>query len=131
MAAGKPQAGVRITREAQGYVADDGVRLAFGYWPGRGAPLVALHGLTASYLAFAGVAKRLTGRHALLALDLRGRGRSDLMEGLDRERIVARCRGIRVPVLMLRAPAGFVPGSPPPFSDAAMEQMCACIPEMD
>jgi pimeloyl-ACP methyl ester carboxylesterase len=57
--------------------------------------------------------------------------RADVMEGLDRERIIARCRGICVPVLMLRAPAGFVPGSPPLFSDAVMEHMRACIPHME
>jgi lipase len=271
MAADLHQPGVTTAREAQGHVAGDGVRLAFGYWPGRGTLLVALHGLTASYVSFAGVGERLAGRRALFALDLRGRGgsdkpsgpygmaqhaadvasamramglrasiivghsmggfvatalaeqapdlvaalvlidggyapamaascsqqgldaalalrinqlrqtypsrdayqqfwrtqphfppdvwnpwieafldyeidgdppalrprafeagvRADLMEGLDRERIIARCRGIGVPVLMLRAPAGFVPGSPPLFSDAVIEQMRACIPHME
>lgn len=271
MVADQHQAAVTVTREARGNVAGDGVQLAFGYWPGLGAPLVALHGLTASYLSFAAVARHLAGRHALLALDLRGRGasdkpsgpygmaqhaadvaaamramglgasivvghsmggfvatalaaqapefvaalvlidggyapamavsgpqpgldaalalrinqlrqtypsrsayqqfwrtqphfppevwnpcieafldyeidgeapalrprtseeavRTDLMEGLDRERIIARCHGIRVPVLMLRAPAGFVPGSAPLFADAVMEQMRACIPQME
>lgn len=271
MAADLHQAGVTTTREAQGYVAGDGIRLAFGYWPSRGTPLIALHGLTASYLSFAGVAERLAGRRALFALDFRGRGgsdkpsgpygmaqhavdvasamramglgasiivghsmggfvatalaeqapelvaalvlldggyapamaasssqqsldaalalrinqlrqtypsrdayqqfwrtqphfppdvwnswieafldyeidgdppalhprafeagvRADLMEGLDRERIIARCQGICVPVLMLRAPAGFLPGSPPLFSDAVMEQMRTCIPQME
>jgi hypothetical protein len=53
------------------------------------------------------------------------------MESLDREPITDRCGGICVPVLMLRAPAGFVPGSPPLFSDAVMEQMRACIPHME
>jgi pimeloyl-ACP methyl ester carboxylesterase len=57
--------------------------------------------------------------------------RTDLMEGLDRERIVQRCRGIRVPVLLVRAPAGFVPGTPPLFPDAVVEQMRSCIPQME
>jgi lipase len=285
MAADRHQSGVRTTREAQGFVAGDGVQLAFGYWPGRGAPLVALHGLTASYVSFAGVAEHLAGRRALFALDLRGRGRSDkpagpygmaqhaadvaaamramglgssiivghsmggfvatalasqspelvaglvlidggyalamsspgsmqglnvqgldaalalrinqlrqtypsreayrqfwrtqphfppdawnpwieaflnyeideykidgtppalrprasvegvsadIMEGLDpgiaRERIIARCRALRVPVLMLRATAGFIPNSPPLYPDAIMDQMRACIPQME
>ena len=271
MAADQHRAHVRTTREAQGYVAGDGIQLAFGYWPGRGSPLVALHGLTASYVTFVGIAERLAGRRALFALDLRGRGRSDkppspygmtqhaadvgaamrsmdlgpsvilghsmggfvatalaeqapelvaglvlldggyapiitvsgsqpsldaaltlrinqlrqtypsreayrqfwraqphfppeawgswieafldyeidgeppvlrpraseegvradVMEGLDRERIVARCRKLRVPVLVLRASAGFVPGSPPLFSDAMVEEMRACIPQME
>jgi len=72
---------VHITREARGRVAGDGVELAFGYWPGRGAPVVALHGLTASYVNFIGIAERLEGRLPLWALDLRGRGDSDKPEG--------------------------------------------------
>lgn len=59
----------------------DGVELAFGYWPGRGAPVVALHGLTASYLNFIGIAERLEGRLPLLAFDLRGRGDSEKPDG--------------------------------------------------
>jgi lipase len=71
----------RTTREARGRVRGDGIELAFGYWPGRGAPLVGLHGLTASYVNFIGVAERLAGRLPLLALDLRGRGDSDKPDG--------------------------------------------------
>jgi pimeloyl-ACP methyl ester carboxylesterase len=55
--------------------------LAFGYWPGRGAPIVALHGLTASYVNFIGIAERLAGRRPLFAVDLRGRGDSDKPDG--------------------------------------------------
>jgi pimeloyl-ACP methyl ester carboxylesterase len=62
-------------------VPGDGIELNFGYWPGRGAPVVALHGLTASYLNFIGIAERLAGRRPILALDLRGRGDSDKPEG--------------------------------------------------
>jgi lipase len=69
--------GCKITREAQGKVLGDGVQLAFGYWPGCGMPVVALHGLSASYVNFIGIAECLAGRRALLALDLRGRGDSD------------------------------------------------------
>jgi len=71
----------RVTREARGRVPGDGVELSFGYWPGRGATIVALPGLTASYLNFLGIAERLAGRCALFALDLRGRGDSDKPEG--------------------------------------------------
>ncbi len=71
----------RITREAQGRVAGDGVELAFGYWPGFGAPVIALHGLTASYVNFIGIAQCLAGRLPLFALDLRGRGDSGKPEG--------------------------------------------------
>jgi lipase len=73
--------GLRITREVRGRVAGDGVELAFGHWPGRGAPVVALHGLTASYLNFVGIAECLAGKLPLLAFDLRGRGDSDKPEG--------------------------------------------------
>ncbi len=73
--------GLRVTRHAQGRVSGDGVELAFGYWPGRGAPVVGLHGLTASHMNFVGIAERLAGRCALFGLDLRGRGDSGKPEG--------------------------------------------------
>ena len=72
---------ITVTRQALGRVPGDGVELAFGYWPGRGAPVVALHGLTASHMNFVGIAERLAGRCALFALDLRGRGDSDKPDG--------------------------------------------------
>jgi lipase len=79
--AAEQQIALRVSREARGRVPGDGVELAFGYWPGRGAPVVAIHGLTASYLSFVGVAERLAGRRPLLAVDLRGRGDSEKPEG--------------------------------------------------
>jgi pimeloyl-ACP methyl ester carboxylesterase len=261
---------LKTTHPAQGRVSGDGIELAFGYWPGRGAPLVALHGLTASYVSFTGIAECLAGRRPLFALDLRGRGDSDkpagpygmaqhasdvaaamramglgasvivghsmgafvatalaaqypelvsglvlldggyapaisapnsqqgldaalalriaqlrqaypsreayrqfwrtqphfppedwspwveafldyeiggeppelrpkaaedaviadLIEGLQSEQIAARLRSIHVPVLMLRAPAGFVPGQPPLFPDAMIEKMREFVPAM-
>ena len=72
---------LKTTHPAQGRVSGDGIELAFGYWPGRGAPLVALHGLTASYVSFTGIAECLAGRRPLFALDLRGRGDSDKPAG--------------------------------------------------
>lgn len=72
---------IKVTSPARGRVSGDGVELAFGYWPGRGAPVVALHGLTASHMNFVGIAERLAGRCALFALDLRGRGDSDKPQG--------------------------------------------------
>jgi lipase len=72
---------IKVTRPARGRVPGDGVELAFGYWPGRGAPVVGLHGLTASHMNFIGIAERLAGRCALFALDLRGRGDSDKPDG--------------------------------------------------
>jgi lipase len=71
----------QVTSEARGRVSGDGVELAFGYWPGRGAPVVGIHGLTASYLSFAGIAERLAGRRSLYAVDLRGRGDSEKPDG--------------------------------------------------
>src|SRR5208283_4295598 len=76
-----PKGSIRVTRPARGRVPGDGLELAFGYWPGRGAPVVALHGLTASHMNFVGIAERLAGRYALFALDLRGRGDSDKPTG--------------------------------------------------
>ena len=76
-----PQDFLKVIRPAQGRVAGDGLSLAFGYWPGRSAPVVALHGLTASHMNFVGIAERLAGRCALFGLDLRGRGDSDKPEG--------------------------------------------------
>ena len=261
---------LKTTHPAQGRVSGDGIELAFGYWPGRGAPLVALHGLTASYVSFTGIAECLAGRRPLFALDLRGRGdsdkpagpygmaqhasdvaaamramglgasvivghsmgafvatalaaqypelvsglvlldggyapaisapnsqqgldaalafriaqlrqaypsreayrqfwrtqphfppedwspwveafldyeiggeppelrpkaaedavKADLIEGLQSEQIAARLRSLHVPVLMLRAPAGFVPGQPPLFPDAMIEKMREFVPAM-
>src|SRR3979409_112948 len=77
----REQVACTVTREARGRVPGDGVELNFGYWPGRGAPVVALHGLTASYVNFIGIAERLAGRRSLFALDLRGRGDSDKPDG--------------------------------------------------
>ena len=79
--AGADRRTLRVTREARGRVTGDGVELSFGYWPGRGEPIIALHGLTASYLNFIGIAERLAGRRPLFALDLRGRGDSEKPAG--------------------------------------------------
>jgi pimeloyl-ACP methyl ester carboxylesterase len=57
--------------------------------------------------------------------------KADLMEGLQSEQIAARLQTIRVPVLMLRAPAGFVPGAPPLFPEVMIEQMRKLAPAMD
>jgi pimeloyl-ACP methyl ester carboxylesterase len=65
------------TREARGRVAGDGITMAWAHWPGGGPAVVGLHGVTASYANFVGVADRLAGRRPLLALDLRGRGDTD------------------------------------------------------
>lgn len=72
---------LRVVQRAVGRVPGDGIELAFGFWPGRGAPVVALPGLTANHLGFGGIAERLAGRRSLLAFDLRGRGDADKPAG--------------------------------------------------
>ena len=57
------------------------MELAYGFWPGRGMPIVALHALTTSYKTFVGIGERLAGRRPLFAPDLRGRGDSDKPAG--------------------------------------------------
>jgi len=54
-----------------------------------------------------------------------------LSEGFQRDQIVGRLQAIRVPVLMVRAPAGFVPGQPPLFPDSMMQQMRTYLPTME
>jgi lipase len=72
-----PVTGLSTTREARGRVTGDGITMAWGHWPGSGPTVVALHGVTASYVNFVGVADSLAGRRPLWALDLRGRGDTD------------------------------------------------------
>src|SRR3954447_21334478 len=67
-------------REARGRVSGDGITMSWGHWPGAGPTVVGLHGVTASYANFVGVADRLHGRRPLLAVDLRGRGDTDKPE---------------------------------------------------
>ena len=73
----QPNDFIKVSRPARGRISGDGVQLAFGFWPGRGAPVIGLHGLTASHMNFVGIAEQLAGRCPLFALDLRGRGDSD------------------------------------------------------
>jgi lipase len=78
---GEEGSGVQVVREARGRVTGDGVELAYGFWPGRGMPIVAVHALTTSYKTFVGIGERLAGRRPLFAPDLRGRGDSDKPAG--------------------------------------------------
>lgn len=55
--------------------------MSWALWPGAGGPVVGLHGITASYVNFVGVAEKLAGRVPLLAFDLRGRGDTDKPAG--------------------------------------------------
>ena len=47
-----------------------------GRWPGAGEPILAVHGITSSHMAWARVANALTSDFDLYAPDLRGRGNS-------------------------------------------------------
>jgi pimeloyl-ACP methyl ester carboxylesterase len=61
-----------IMRKAQG----DGVELQLAIWEGEGKKILAVHGLTANCRCWDGIAGLLSPRHKVLAMDLRGRGRS-------------------------------------------------------
>lgn len=55
----------------------DGVKINLAVWEGKGTPILCLHGITANCRSFDVLARALTPKHRLLAMDLRGRGRSD------------------------------------------------------
>jgi len=61
-------------------VKGEGIEIQVGRWPGRGGPLLCLHGLTANLRCFELVAAGLAGTYQVLAMDLRGRGLSDKPE---------------------------------------------------
>ena len=67
----------QILVPAHGSINVEGIKIAFNYWPGRGTPIVCIHGLTASSMSFIELANSFCGRHPVLAIDLRGRGNSD------------------------------------------------------
>jgi pimeloyl-ACP methyl ester carboxylesterase len=56
---------------------------------------------------------------------------ADLQEGLKGEEIVRRLHSIRVPVLVLRAEHGFVPGAPPLYPNAMLEDFRAHLPQLE
>ena len=59
----------------------DGGDLCVGLWgPDDGEPVLALHGITSSHLAFTHLARRWSNRR-LVTPDLRGRGRSGSLDG--------------------------------------------------
>ena len=55
----------------------DGVGLNVATWPGARRGVVAVHGLTASHMAWQAIADALDGSWELVAMDRRGCGRSD------------------------------------------------------
>ncbi len=58
----------------------DGGELTVGVWGDDGPIVLAVHGVTASHLAWAAVAEHVTG-YRLVAVDLRGRGDSGTLPG--------------------------------------------------
>jgi pimeloyl-ACP methyl ester carboxylesterase len=54
-----------------------GLSIQAAIWDGQKKPILAIHGLTANCRCWDLLASVLTPRHRLIALDLRGRGRSD------------------------------------------------------
>ena len=61
-----------IMKKVQG----DGVEIQLAIWEGEGKEILAVHGLTANCRCWDAVATMLTPHHQILAMDLRGRGRS-------------------------------------------------------
>lgn len=60
----------------------EGGTLACAHWPGDGPPLVLVHGISASHMAWSQVVESLpAGRFDVYAPDLRGRGASNALPG--------------------------------------------------
>ncbi|MFD7992692.1 alpha/beta fold hydrolase [Streptomyces mexicanus] len=62
-------------------VEHDGVRLACRDWPGQGPPLVLLHGLAGHAGEWDAIARALSPRHRVVAVDQRGQGDSSRHPG--------------------------------------------------
>jgi len=55
----------------------NGVSLAVNEWPGKGAAILCIHGLTANHTCWQSMADILSPDYRLIAYDLRGRGESE------------------------------------------------------
>lgn len=58
-------------------VESDGIQINLAVWEGSGKSILAVHGITANCRCWDAMATVLTPVHRLIAMDLRGRGRSD------------------------------------------------------
>ena len=58
-------------------VKGDGLQINVAIWEGKGKPILCVHGITANCRSWDVLASALSPRHRLIAMDLRGRGRSD------------------------------------------------------
>ncbi|MBA2557588.1 MAG: alpha/beta fold hydrolase, partial [Chloroflexi bacterium] len=75
---------VMASRRAHRFVRVDDVRLHFLEWESQGSVVVCLPGITANASSFSGIGDALSEQHRVLAIDIRGRGRSDLTsDGYD------------------------------------------------
>ena len=58
-------------------VQGDGVKINLAIWEGKGKPILCVHGITANCRCWDVVAAALVPQYHVMAMDLRGRGRSD------------------------------------------------------
>jgi pimeloyl-ACP methyl ester carboxylesterase len=58
-------------------VKGDGIEINLAVWEGAGQPVLCIHGITANCRCWDVLAETLTPKHHVMAMDLRGRGRSD------------------------------------------------------
>ncbi len=58
-------------------VQGDGVKINLALWEGEGKPILCIHGITANCRCWDAFAAALVPRYHVMAMDLRGRGRSD------------------------------------------------------
>ena len=58
-------------------VRGDGLEINVAIWEGTGRPVICVHGITANCRSWDVLAAALSPSHRLIAMDLRGRGRSD------------------------------------------------------
>jgi pimeloyl-ACP methyl ester carboxylesterase len=58
-------------------VMGSGVAIQLAGWGEQGKPVLCVHGLTANCRCWDGIAEALSAKHHILAMDLRGRGRSE------------------------------------------------------
>src|SRR5208283_289960 len=55
----------------------DGVKIQVAIWEGKRKPVICIHGLTANCRNWDTIAQNLSMNHLVIAMDLRGRGRSE------------------------------------------------------
>ena len=66
-----------MTEPLMKMVKGDGVGINLAVWEGDGKPILCIHGITANCRCWDGLAAALAPQNHVMAMDLRGRGRSD------------------------------------------------------